>query len=78
MNDIYPNKTISRCQSLAKNKNFICADCRWAIGVDGNEAWCDKESFTCNGEQTAPVNWCVEFELKDTGTTESPSVAAAG
>lgn len=73
MNDIYPNKTISRCQSLASNKNFICADCTWSRGADNYRAYCSKEGFECNGHQMSPVMWCMDFELKDSKSTESPS-----
>jgi hypothetical protein len=64
MNDIYPNKTISKCQALANNKEFICADCRWSKEVTDHNAYCSKTGFLCNGTQLSPVHWCLEFELK--------------
>lgn len=73
MNDIYPDKTISKCQAAAKNKKFICADCIWARGITDHRAYCSKEGFSCNGHQHSPVHWCLEFELKGSVTTESPS-----
>jgi hypothetical protein len=61
----YPHVTISRCQSQARTKNFICNDCKWSKYPDKQHTFCTKPSSISNGEQYAPVNWCVEFELKE-------------
>lgn len=62
---IYPEKVISRCQSLAKNKKFICEDCKWSEDSTKTRAYCGKVGFECNGDQSSPVQWCEDFELKE-------------
>ncbi len=69
---MYPHNIISKCQSLAKHKDFICFDCKWSENADNRTAYCSKVGFDCNGDQSAPVNWCLDFELpKAPESTES-------